>query len=806
MRGARLGRGAALAAVALGVAAAGLFFLWSRRTAPPPGLEAPTLSRTLAHPIVIVGLDGADWQIADPLMEKGKLPNLARLRRSGAWGSMRSAPPLLSPLLWTTAATGKPPEEHGIVDFLVPEGGTGSKAPISSRFRRVKALWNIFGGRDLSSAFIAWWATWPAEPVRGVMVSDRVAYTLFDVKGPDREGKGLVYPASLWENLRRLVVPAASLTDGEITRLAEVTPAEIAGARAASGAGGEDASRDRLVHLMRIVAAARTYHAIALDLLALGQPDLFSVYYQGIDEVSHRFEHCAHPSLPTCDPGDAARYAGTIDAYYAYQDELLGDLLSRIDPGSYVIVISDHGFRNGGDRPREDTADIAGKPAKWHRPYGIAIVSGPGIAPGPLDSVTLLDIAPTVLRLAGLPLASDMTGHPLVELPGGSPPAKIASYEGEGAAPAIAASAPPGEDDSGRTEMLENLRSLGYIGGGDSRPASTAVSTEGETPATLTAHTNVGSIHLQKGETASAEKEFEAALALKPDYPPALMGLAGVRAQEGKNAEAQDLTKRAILATVEPEGALYLQYAGLAVKTRSTAEASSLLERLKGERPRAAEIPVGQAILAQESGDDARAEALLREALRIDPASTEAMSRLFQMKRKKGSEASLEPDIRRALSMNPTSVLHHNWLGLILERREDATGAESEFKTALGTAPDFGGTMANLGALYGRTGRLEEAVTVLSRALRIDGSDVECRVNLGAALGKLGRTDEALAVMEKGRVAGTPGPPELLNAMAVAWAQKGEARRAGDLLRESLSLSPDQPRIRAMLEELAGDR
>src|SRR5712692_10559642 len=103
MSRARSGRGrAALLVATLGLLAAGIYFLIARRTVVSSAApEALTLSRTLAQPIVVVGLDGADWQIAEPLMEQGKLPNLARLRRTGKWGSMRSAPPLLSPLLWT---------------------------------------------------------------------------------------------------------------------------------------------------------------------------------------------------------------------------------------------------------------------------------------------------------------------------------------------------------------------------------------------------------------------------------------------------------------------------------------------------------------------------------------------------------------------------------------------------------------------------------------------------------------------------------------------------------------------------------
>ncbi len=778
---------------------------------PPAGfLDAALLHHTLEHPVVLIGLDGADWQVAEPLIDSGRLPVLARLRASGAWGHLRSSSPMLSPLLWTTAATGKPPDQHGIIDFLVPDPATGKKAPISSTYRKVKALWNIFGGRGLTSAVVAWWATYPAEPVRGVMISDRVAYSLFDVGSADASGRGLVHPPALWESVRSRVVDAASITDAEVTRLAHVSGAEVARAREASRRRGEEASRDRLVHLLKIMASARTYHAVALDILKRGQPDLFALYYQGIDEVSHRFAHCAAPALPLCGAEDAARYGDTVAAYYAYQDVLLGEILSRVNPASYVIVLSDHGFRSGGDRPREDAPDIEGKPAKWHRLYGIALVSGPGIATGRLDNVTLLDIAPTVLRLAGLPQAADMTGRPMVAPRGSAdPPRAVASYEAEGDGLAVASASAAAPPDAAEAEMLENLRSLGYIGGADSSRSATKTpppEAAAGTPATLTAHTNVGAIHLQNGETAEAAREFTAALHLAPDYFPALMGLAEVRIQEGRLDEALALSRRAMESSPDPEPGVYLRYATLSIRTGAASEAADRLGRLRPSRPAIAEIPVALAVLAQESGRSAESESFLHAALDLDPAGTEAMSRLFQMKSREGDEADLEPAIRRALVMNPGSVLHRNWLGLILGRRGDAAGAEKEFKSALATAPDFGGTMANLGSLYGRIGRLEEAVAILERALRIEPENLECRVNLGAALGKLGRSEQALVVLKAGLSGGRPGPPELLNALAVAYAQKGEARRAGDLLRESLALSPDQPKIRAMLREIGRDR
>ena len=109
----------------------------------------------------MVGLDGADWQLIDPWIREGKLPTLAKLKAHSAWANLKSMQPILSPLLWTTVATGRSPEEHGIVDFLVKDAATGQKVPISSRFRRVQALWNIFSEMGRKVDVVAWWASWP---------------------------------------------------------------------------------------------------------------------------------------------------------------------------------------------------------------------------------------------------------------------------------------------------------------------------------------------------------------------------------------------------------------------------------------------------------------------------------------------------------------------------------------------------------------------------------------------------------------------------------------------------------------------
>jgi hypothetical protein len=126
--------------------------------------------------VLLIGLDGADWRILDPLLERGAMPHLARIVRNGVRARLRTIAPMLSPILWTSMATGKRPEKHGIMDFLAVDSRTGRQIPVTSTMRQARAFWGILSGRGISVGTVGWWATWPAERVLGFQVSDRVAY------------------------------------------------------------------------------------------------------------------------------------------------------------------------------------------------------------------------------------------------------------------------------------------------------------------------------------------------------------------------------------------------------------------------------------------------------------------------------------------------------------------------------------------------------------------------------------------------------------------------------------------------------
>lgn len=763
-------------------------------------LAEPTEVRTL-----IVGLDGADWQIVEPLIEQGRLPNLASLRRRGAHANLKTLLPILSPLIWTSVATGVTPDRHGVLDFLVQDTETGRKVPVNSRYRKVRALWNIFTEADRSVDFVAWWASWPAEEVNGHMISDRVSYSLFDLDLPTDQA-GATYPPDYLDDMRDRLIDDAAITYDDVARFADVTREEFLVERAMIEQDRSAAYERPLNHLTKILAATRNYHAINLDLLSRGQSDLTAVYYQGIDEVGHRFMHFAPPRLASVTEEEHRRYGKVVEEFYVYQDELLGELLRAAVSDTMVIVLSDHGFINGPDRPEDQTADIEGQPSHWHRPYGLLILAGPPIVAGKLDTVSVLDIAPTVLRLAGLPIAEDMDGRVVdeairPEFRERFPQTNIATYE---TTPLRLDAVPMSESMAAvEAEVMENLRALGYVGGNTGSPTPDAAAASGDASstvaATVSSHVNLAGVYLVGGELDKAEVEILSALELAPTSVSARRHLFSLREQQGRLDDAIDVATQ-LIADGEIRDSQFLGRVARAYEGSGRIDEGLQFFRMASRDGRwELRAPLSQLLLTM--GDSTGAEREARAVLEQDPVNEVAMATLVSAARDTGDPGSVQPLLEAALEENPRSVMHLNWLAVVLEGNGDGPGAEAHLLRAMEIDPDHGATMANLGSLYGRHGRVAEAVPLLQRALRIEPDNLEARVNLGTSLARLGRKAEAMAELEEAYDRGLRISP-ICNTLARTYGESGDIGTASMWLRRSLEIDPNQPMIQQFLQSL----
>ena len=91
--------------------------------------------------LLLIGWDAADWEIIGPLLAKGLMPNLKKMINNGVYGNMSTLNPPYSPMLWSTVATGKTPDKHGVLGFIevTPQN---KFRPVTANSRNARALWN----------------------------------------------------------------------------------------------------------------------------------------------------------------------------------------------------------------------------------------------------------------------------------------------------------------------------------------------------------------------------------------------------------------------------------------------------------------------------------------------------------------------------------------------------------------------------------------------------------------------------------------------------------------------------------------
>ena len=759
--------------------------------------------------LVLIGLDGADWDIIDPMVARGDLPNLGRLKKEGAWARLRSSVPTLSPLLWTTVATGKGPDRHGINDFLVADPRTGRRVPINSTFRRVRAFWNILSEAGLPNDVIAWWATWPAEAIRGHLVSDRVAYSTFNLTSGSAQ-KSAVHPPEYAATVDRLRLREEDVSHRQVSRFLHISEAEFRAARALAAPDAAPTDTQRSINVfVRVLAATETYRRVALDLLDhdAPRPRLFAVYFEGIDEVNHRFAHCAPPRIGLCSSADFARFHDAVAEFYRYQDAIVGEILARA-PHATTLVLSDHGFASGERRPDDVTPFIEGKPGLWHDLIGVFMADGPGLSKGEIPAVTLYDIAPTLLYLLGLPVPEDMPGKVLEKAVAPAflqahAIARVPSYE---PLTAEAAAAPQalGSGAAAEDQIIDQLRSLGYVGGKE--PPPVAVPATPSAPAgpaappgpgspqgvpTLLYHTNLAAVLIGRRQFDQAEAEYRKALALDPDAPEALTGLAALYEIKGEPGKALDILRGLVSRDPHDAGTRVIKMAELYVRLERPADGMAYFESLQrapGSPPEVA-LRTALGIVEAAAGRTGEAERDLRRALQIEPASVAAMQELFPLLDAQDRAATLEPLLREGLRREPRSAMYHNYMGLALKRRGDFRGAEMAFRQTLEVAPDLVGAMANLGGLYLAENRAPEAVAVLTSALEKEPRNIESRTNLIVALGLEKNLDAARDQVVGAEKLGLRAA-SLYNAMAYALHVNGRSEEALAALRQALAIDP----------------
>ncbi len=262
--------------------------------------------------IFILGLDSATFDIILPMVREGKLPNLSPLITEGSSGPLQSTMPPVTPPAWVSFMTGKNPGKHGVFDFYASPSYGYVRPILNARYIKAKTLWKILSEHGVRVGVINLPITHPPELVNGFIIPG-MQYSF--------EGTDFSYPPGLLQEIREKL-GEYKVVFGDLESL-------------------YTNKLDRFLQEWRDIVEIRK-RAI-LYLMEREPWDVFMAVFYSIDAIQHHFWKFFDSTHPLHDPALAQKYGTVIPEFYERVDTAIGEILSRLDENTTIIVLSDHG-------------------------------------------------------------------------------------------------------------------------------------------------------------------------------------------------------------------------------------------------------------------------------------------------------------------------------------------------------------------------------------------------------------------------------------------------------------------------------
>lgn len=274
------------------------------------------------RPLLLLGLDGATWDVIRPLAAAGRLPNLAAWMREGVAAPLASTVPPMSFPAWSSFATGTGPGTHGLFDFTQKVEGAYRLRFVNAGDRTGRTLFRRVSDAGGTVLALGMPATWPPEPVRGLLVP------------------GFDAPVSVGSD-------AAASSDPALYREIAARAGPWMTPDLAESSHDEGWHERAAAALPRRVARKLLFALEALRTLRARdggrRPALVCVVFAESDTVAHHFWRDFDPSSPRHDPTASALRRGALPAVYEALDAACGALREAMGEDALCAVLSDHG-------------------------------------------------------------------------------------------------------------------------------------------------------------------------------------------------------------------------------------------------------------------------------------------------------------------------------------------------------------------------------------------------------------------------------------------------------------------------------
>jgi predicted AlkP superfamily phosphohydrolase/phosphomutase len=253
--------------------------------------------------VIVLGLDGATFDVLLPRVQQGQMPNLARMLRNGVWGGLQSTTPPFSAQAWVSLATGMNQARHGVVDFWEPSPDHGRRNFVSARQISAETLWQMVSRQGLRVGVVNVPVTYPPQRVNGYLVSG-----LLTPQGKD----DYVHPLALKGEIESLVPDYSPDPFDPL------------------GSGRRQ--------ILEVQGWMEKHERISSYLMDRHPTDLVFNVVQALDHLQHLFwEDIVRGA-------DESRFASLIDRCYRQVDDIIGHRSKMVRDQTNLFLVSDHGF------------------------------------------------------------------------------------------------------------------------------------------------------------------------------------------------------------------------------------------------------------------------------------------------------------------------------------------------------------------------------------------------------------------------------------------------------------------------------
>jgi len=360
--------------------------------------------------VFVLGVSTLDPGHLQEMIDRGELPNFQEITKGGSWGRLSAEDPMSTASLWADLQTGKNPRWHRVFFDLetLPNGLIYSSR---STLRNSMSVWQMLSEMNHPVAVVGLPVSWPAEMVRGHIVSNAVIPNRWtqtsEVTFSPRPGQRQTFPNQLYEEIEELLYDPDSITREELSRFFVLNERDFAMAY--------DEPLGSIFHYENPLRDFVFTHQADLSYLRVVQylrkryrPELSACFLELPAVVSPVYWPYLEPEVYPVDKDDLRRFRNAVDESYRWVDERLGEILESLSPGATLIVASEKGY---GTVFHQD-ADGVRRPHPESKPEGLIILYGHGIARGhQLHGASIYDLTPTLLTLFGERVGDDLQGR-----------------------------------------------------------------------------------------------------------------------------------------------------------------------------------------------------------------------------------------------------------------------------------------------------------------------------------------------------------------------------------------------------------